>query len=421
MAAQSQDALPYLPPRGGGIAYPYGAYIFSIGTGGDLQPGGRVVIGGVQARPQGAVHPFSHLFRGIGIVLGKRRPAVGIALLNGGIHRNKVGILGGAPDALGRGGHAAADGKIGTVGVLAIIINCLAQHLFHTGPYPVAGLHTAKAQSGRTAQIVIVILDVAVGGHRHGLSGFPLGAVAHLILHHAAQNLIGIANYRGTAVNDTKLTVIGGIIAAVIRLRFRGGGRRGRRFRLRLRGWLRGWSRSRRRFRGLYGAAVAGVPGITRTIGFTGGVIPVVIAGITVFVVPGLPGGVLRFRIGFIPGFIISLTFGLGVRLFRLLLPGLTVILGGFLILLRQHLILRDMLPIRQQGLSALHCGIDGQVLGAGGGAAAGSQQQKGSSGGQRAAGFQRYRHEDPSFRAVFCNNLSLLYRIESVLSTGRI
>ena len=136
MAAQSQDALPYLPPRGGGIAYPYGAYIFSIGTGGDLQPGGWVIIGGVQARPKGAVHPFSHLFRGIGIVLGKRRPAVGIALLNGGIHRNKVGVLGGAPDALGRGGHAAADGKIGTVGVLAIIINCLAQHLLSHRPLP---------------------------------------------------------------------------------------------------------------------------------------------------------------------------------------------------------------------------------------------------------------------------------------------
>ena len=318
---------------------------------------------------------------------------------------------------MGRGGHAAADGKIGTVGVLAIIVNRLAQHLLHTGPYPVAGLHTAKAQSGRTAQIVIVILDVAVGGHRHGLSGFPLGAVAHLILHHAAQNLIGIANYRGTAINNAELAVISGIIAAVIRLRFRFRGRGGGW----LRGWLRGWSRSRRRFRGLYGAAVAGVPGITRTIGFTGGVIPVVIAGGIVFAVLGLPGGIFCFRISFIPGFIISLTFGLGVRLFRLLLPGLTVILGGVLILLRQHLILRDMLPIRQQGLSALHCGIDGQVLGAGGGAAAGSQQQKGSSGGQRAAGFQRYRHEEPLLSGDFCNNPSLLYRIESVLSTGRI
>ena len=126
---------------------------------------------------------------------------------------------------MGRGGHAAADGKIGTVGVLAIIINCLAQHLFHTGLYPVAGLHTAKAQGRRAAQVVIVILDVAVGGHRHGLSGFPLGAVAHLILHHAAQNFIGIANYRGTAINNAELAVISGIIAAVIRLRFRFRGR----------------------------------------------------------------------------------------------------------------------------------------------------------------------------------------------------
>ena len=107
-------------------------------------------------------------------------------------------------------------------------------------------------------------------------------------------------------------------------------------------------------------AAVAGVPGITRTIGFTGGVIPVVIAGGIVFAVLGLPGGVLRFRIGFIPGFIIGLIIGFGVSLIRLLLPGLTVILGGLFVLLRQHLILRDMLPIRQQGLSALHCGIDG-------------------------------------------------------------
>ena len=29
MAAQSQDALPYLPPRGGGIAYPYGCLLYT--------------------------------------------------------------------------------------------------------------------------------------------------------------------------------------------------------------------------------------------------------------------------------------------------------------------------------------------------------------------------------------------------------
>ena len=309
-----------------------------------------------------------HLLRCKGIVLFIGRPAVGIPHLDGGIHRNEIGVLGGAPNALGGGGDAAADGKIGAVGVPAVIIDRLPQHLLHARLYPVARFGSGKPQGGGSAQIVIIVLDVAVAGHRHRLGGLPCGGVAHLILHHTAQNLIGIAGNGGAAVDDIEGAVTG-------RLGFGG------RLRLRLRFGGRGRGGCRGRLRLLYRLLRLGV-----------GLIFGFIVGFIIWLGIGFVGLIFGLCIGFV-GLIFGLAIGFGLGLFRRL-PGGP---GGRLVLLGD-LIFGDMLPVRQQGLPALHGGGDRDIITGNGGAAAGGQQQQGGAGGQYAG---RFGHRGASFRAV--------------------
>ena len=384
MAAQPEDILPDLSAGGDGITHPHGADVFAVGAGGDLQPAGGVVIDGVEGGAKGAVHFLRHLLRCKGIVLFIGRPAVGIPYLDGGIHRNEIGVLGGAPNALGGGGNAAADGKIGAVGVLPVIIDRLPQHLLHARLYPVARFGSGKPQGGGSAQIVIIILDVAVAGHRHRLGGLPCGGVTHLILHHTAQNLIGIAGNGGAAVDDIEGAVAGQLgFGGRLRLRFGGRCRGGGGCRGRLR--LGGRGRGRGRLRLLYRLLRLGV-------GLVFGFIVGFIVGFIIWLGIGFVGFIVGLGIGFV-GLVFGLAVGFLLRLFRRL-PGGP---GGRLVLLGD-LIFGDMLPVRQQGLPALHGGSSRDVVTGNGGAAAGGQQQQGGAGGQYAG---RFGHRGASFRTV--------------------